>query len=93
MTLYYERITTNVNININESLQINSIKMFINRQPHEIRRLVIMTVWSMENGGFKEKLEDKNGKSRMMDNDNGWKTKIEFCSASKASEFSCSNKE
>lgn len=31
MTLYYERITTNVNININESLQINSIKMFINR--------------------------------------------------------------
>lgn len=31
MRLYYERITTNVNININESLQINSIKMFINR--------------------------------------------------------------
>lgn len=28
--LDYERITTNVNININESLQINSIKMFIN---------------------------------------------------------------
>jgi len=43
----------------------------------------------MKNGGFKENFEDKNGKSGMVDNENGWRTKIDFCSASKASEISC----
>lgn len=44
MRLDYERITTNVNININQSLQINSIKIFINSLV-KLQVFVIMTVW------------------------------------------------